>query len=245
VHAGGKRNLLYVIIAEATNMDLIEMAASAGVSYDVLAWTAEWYFRSETLEPANATMVNYHHRLPMAAAFGTGTLASSDGQRFPVKGKSITARHLSRYFARSAGISTHTAVSDQHATLDTKVIAANAPEGHITLDAILGNTDPPILEHATDTHGVVVTWTPCPSLRVRRGRPGRRVRRFRGCVCGYGSCAARMGFTGSICWMGVVSRSRSCRGSCGFWWLGTAHPTRSSLMPMISAICGGSSTVMV
>ena len=62
-----------MIIAEATNMDLVEMAASAGISYDVLAWTAEWYFRAESLEPANAAMVSYHHRLPLAAAFGTGT----------------------------------------------------------------------------------------------------------------------------------------------------------------------------
>jgi TnpA family transposase len=92
----------------------------------------------------------------MASAFGTGTLASSDGQRFPVKGKSITARHLSRYFARGQGISAYTAVSDQHATLDTKVIAADAPEGPIVLDGILGNTDPPILEHATDTHGATL-----------------------------------------------------------------------------------------
>jgi Tn3 transposase DDE domain-containing protein len=164
VHAGGKvsrspelkGNLIYAIIAEATNMDLAEMAASAGVSYDVLTWTAEWYFRPETLEPANSAMVGYHHRLPMASAFGTGTLASSDGQRFPVKGKSITARHLSRYFARGQGISAYTAVSDQHATLDTKVIAADAPEGPIVLDGILGNTDPPILEHATDTHGATL-----------------------------------------------------------------------------------------
>ncbi len=164
VHAGGKvnrpaevkRNLLYVIIAEATNMGLTEMAASAGVSYDALAWTAEWYFRPDTLEAANAAIVGYHHRLPLAAAFDTGTLASSDGQRFPVKGKSITARHLSRYFARGQGISAYTAVSDQHATLDTKVIAATAPEGHLVLDAILGNTDPPILEHATDTHGATL-----------------------------------------------------------------------------------------
>ena len=49
VHAGGKvarppelkRNLLYVIIAEATNMGLGAMAESCGVPYDVLAWTAE------------------------------------------------------------------------------------------------------------------------------------------------------------------------------------------------------------
>jgi hypothetical protein len=58
VHAGGKvarsaelkRNMLYVIIAEATNMGLSAMAESCGVPYDVLAWTAEWYFRPETLE---------------------------------------------------------------------------------------------------------------------------------------------------------------------------------------------------
>ena len=165
VHAGGKvtrppdlkRNLLYVIIAEATNMGLGAMAESCGVPYDVLAWTAEWYFRAETLEAANTAIVSYHHRLPMTQAFGTGTLSSSDGQRFPVKGKSLTARHLSRYFARGQGISTYTHVSDQHSTFDTKVIAATAPESPYVLDGILGNqTDLPVTEHATDTHGATL-----------------------------------------------------------------------------------------
>ena len=165
VHAGGKvsrqadlkRNLLCVIIAEATNMGLGAMAESCGVPYDVLAWTAEWYFRAETLEAASAAIVNYHHRLPMTQAFGTGTLSSSDGQRFPVKGKSLTARHLSRYFARGQGISTYTHASDQHSTFDTKVIVATAPESHYVLDGILGNqTDLPVTEHATDTHGATL-----------------------------------------------------------------------------------------
>ena len=70
IHAGGKvnrpaelkRNLIYVIVAEATNMGLAAMAESCGVPYDVLAWTAEWYFRPETLEAANTAIVNYHHR---------------------------------------------------------------------------------------------------------------------------------------------------------------------------------------
>jgi TnpA family transposase len=165
IHAGGKvarspelkRNLLYVLIAESTNMGLVAIAESAGVSYDVLAWTAEWYFRPETLAAANAAIVNYHHRLPHAQAFGAGTLSSSDGQRFPVKGKSITARHLSRYFARGQGISTYSHVSDQHSTFDTKVIVATAPESHYVLDGVLGNdTDLPIVEHATDTHGATL-----------------------------------------------------------------------------------------
>ena len=165
VHAGGKvtrppdlrRNLLYVIIAEATNMGLGAMAESCGVPYDVLAWTAEWYFRAETLEAANAAIVNYHHRLPMTRAFGTGTLSSSDGQRFPVKGKSLTAKHLSRYFARGQGVSAYTHVSDQHSTFGTKVIAATAPESPYALDGILGNqTDLPVTEHATDTAGATL-----------------------------------------------------------------------------------------
>jgi TnpA family transposase len=87
-----KRNLMYVIIAEATNTGLGAMAKSCGVPYDVLAWTAEWYLRPETLEAANAAMVNYHHRLPLTQAFGHGTLSSSDRQRFPV-----TSRHA-RWF---------------------------------------------------------------------------------------------------------------------------------------------------
>ncbi len=165
VHAGGKvtrppdlrRNLLYVIIAEATNMGLGAMAESCGVPYDVLAWTAEWYFRAETLEAANAAIINYHHRLPMTRAFGTGTLSSSDGQRFPVKGKSLTAKHLSRYFARGQGVSAYTHVSDQHSTFGTKVIAATDPESPYALDGILGNqTDLPVTEHATDTAGATL-----------------------------------------------------------------------------------------
>ena len=164
-HAGGKasrppdlrRNLLYVIIAEATNMGLSAMSESCGVSYDTLAWTAEWYFSAETLEAANAAIVNYHHRLPMTQAFGTGTLSSSDGQKFPVKGKSLTAAHLSRYFARGQGVSTYTHVSDQHSTFDTKVITSTSPENPYVLDGILGNqTDLLITEHATDTHGATL-----------------------------------------------------------------------------------------
>ena len=61
VHAGGqvtrsaepKRHLPYVIIADATSMGLGEMTASAEISDEALAWTAEWYFRPETLEAAS------------------------------------------------------------------------------------------------------------------------------------------------------------------------------------------------
>ncbi|MFD6986833.1 Tn3 family transposase, partial [Streptomyces sp. NPDC059956] len=107
-HAGGKqarspqlkRNLIACLIGLSTNLGLHGMAASCGIPYDVLAWIAEWYIREETLREANIVLVNYHHKLPMTSAFGSGTLSSSDGQRFPTRGKSITARDLNKYFVQ-------------------------------------------------------------------------------------------------------------------------------------------------
>ena len=160
-HAGGatprsrelKRNLLGVIISQATNLGLSRMADATGIGYDTLAWTAEWYVREDTLRAANLAIIGYHQQLPMTAVFGGGTLSSSDGQRFPTKGKSITARALSRYFAVE-GLSSYTHITDQHAVFGTKVIVATEREAPYVLDEILGNqTDVPITEHATDTHG--------------------------------------------------------------------------------------------
>ncbi|MBF6241470.1 Tn3 family transposase [Nocardia otitidiscaviarum] len=151
-----KRNLIAVLLAYSTNLGLTRMAEACGISYDILSWTAEWYVREETLRAANLTLIDYHQRLPLTAVFGAGTLSSSDGQRFPTRGKSTTARALSRYFA-GEGLSTYTHVTDQHATYGTKIIVATKREAHYVLDEILGNaTDLPITEHATDTHGVTL-----------------------------------------------------------------------------------------
>jgi len=151
-----RRNLLAVLIAAATNLGLVKMAQACGVAYDVLAWTQEWFVREETLRAANTVIVNHHHRLDLAAVFGGGTMSSSDGQRFPVRGKSITARAMNVHFA-DRGLSTYTHVSDQHSTYGTKVLVPTAREAHYVLDDLLGNTtDLPISQHATDTHGVTL-----------------------------------------------------------------------------------------
>ena len=77
----------------------------------------------ETRRAANLAIIDYHGTLPLTLIFGTGTLSSSDGQRFPTRGKSVTARALSRYFAHE-GLSTYTHVTDQHTTYGTKIIVA-------------------------------------------------------------------------------------------------------------------------
>ncbi|MFI6910051.1 Tn3 family transposase [Nonomuraea sp. NPDC050394] len=60
-----KRNILAVLIAMATNLGLARMSEACGVPYAVLAWTAEWYVREETLREANTVIVNHHHGLAM------------------------------------------------------------------------------------------------------------------------------------------------------------------------------------
>lgn len=158
-HAGGKQtrspNLIAVPLAFSTNLGLTRMADACGISYDILAWTAEWYVREETLRAANLALISYHQKLPLTQVFGSGTLSSSDGQRFPTRGKSITARALSKYFAHE-GLPTYTRVTDQHTTYGTKVIVATKSEAHDVLDEILGN--------ATDIRSA-------STRRIRTGSP--------------------------------------------------------------------------
>ncbi|MGI8695603.1 MAG: Tn3 family transposase [Mycobacteriales bacterium] len=105
------------------------------------------------MREANARLVNAHHQHPLARLWGGGTLSSSDGQRFPQRGRSLTARALSRYFL-DEGTTTYTHVSDQHSTYGTKVIPTTWREAVAVLDEIFGNpTDLPIAEHTTDTAG--------------------------------------------------------------------------------------------
>ncbi|MGW0486253.1 Tn3 family transposase [Nonomuraea sp. NPDC003214] len=136
-HAGGrkqarpadlKRNILSVLIANATNLGLSRMAEACGIPYDVLRWTQEWYVRAETLREANTCLVNHHHGLALAKVFGGGTMSSSDGQRFPVRSKSTTARDMTIHGGQV--LSSYTHVSDQHSTFGTKIIVPNAREGH-------------------------------------------------------------------------------------------------------------------
>jgi TnpA family transposase len=153
--AGLKSNILAVLIGLATNLGLTRMAEACGIPRDVLAWTQEWYVREETLREANTCIVNHHHALELAGVFGGGTMSSSDGQRFPVRGKSLAGRDMVIHGGQV--LSTYTHVSDQHSTFGTKVIVPTAREAHYALDDFLGNaTDLPVHEHATDTHGVTL-----------------------------------------------------------------------------------------
>lgn len=143
------------LLAAATNLGPTRMAASSDLSYRQLAWATEWYLGDEQLQAANAVLVDYLHRLELAAHWGNGTFSSSDGMRSPARARAATADPLAREFGwRRGGLTTLCWTSDQNSQYGTKVVSVAEREASHTLDGILHNqTTLQIGEHTTDTHG--------------------------------------------------------------------------------------------
>lgn len=82
------------LVAHACHFGLDHMAHLSDLAYDRLAWCTTWYLREDPLKAAFTALVNYHPTLPLSQAWGSGTLSSSDGQRFPISGKNRHARRM-------------------------------------------------------------------------------------------------------------------------------------------------------
>lgn len=150
------KSLMAAIISQATNLGVVSMSNSVnGVTVDTLRHILKYYLREETLINASAEIVNQHHELPLSAVYGSGTLSSSDAQRFLIRADSLLASYYPRYYGyyeKAIGIYTH--VSDQYSVFSTKIISCSPREALYVLDGLLeNNTILKIREHTTDTHG--------------------------------------------------------------------------------------------
>ena len=150
------RTLMATLISQATNLGVVSMSASMkGTTIDMLRHVLHYFIREETLTAANAEIVNRHHELPLSAVYGSGTLSSSDSQRFGIRASSLLASYYPRYYGyyeKAIGIYTH--LSDQSAVFSTKAISCSPREALYVLDGLLeNNTILKIRQHTTDTHG--------------------------------------------------------------------------------------------
>ena len=127
------------ILAQACNLGIAEVSQMSDLSYQQLLWCTNWYLREETLRPAMAEIVNYHHHLPLSWIWGDGTMSSSDGQRFPVAGKVRNAVALPRYFGYGRGLTFYSWTSNQQNQYGTKVIPSTSRDSTYVLDGILDN----------------------------------------------------------------------------------------------------------
>lgn len=150
------KTLMSALISQATNLGPVAMSASVqGISVDMLRHVLQYHIREETIKTASAEIVNEHHKLPLSALHGDGTVSSSDAQRFKVRASSLLASYYPRYYGyydKAIGIYTH--VSDQYSVFSTKIISCSPREALYVLDGLLeNNTLLNIRAHTTDTHG--------------------------------------------------------------------------------------------
>jgi TnpA family transposase len=142
------------VLAHACNFGVVQMAHLTDIGVDHLAWCTTWFLREETLKAACTDLVNYHHRLPLSQAWGSGVLSSSDGQRFPVSGKTRHARRMPPSLGYGMGITFYSWSSDQLSQYGTKFVPVTVRDSTYVLDEICNNeTELPIREHTTDTAG--------------------------------------------------------------------------------------------
>lgn len=103
--------LFAALLAHGLNLPLSIMAEATDIPYHELTHVSDWYVREETLRRAIVALVDYHHSLPLSAAFGPGTAAMSDGIRFEVGARSLHAQYHARYFGPRRGVALHDMIS--------------------------------------------------------------------------------------------------------------------------------------
>jgi Tn3 transposase DDE domain len=228
-------------------MGIRQMAVTGehGVGEAELRHVRATFVTRENLRAAITTVVNATLEARDPAWWGEATSTASDSKRFASWDSNLMTEFDARY---GRGVLIYWHVERKSMVIHSQVINCTASEVAAMIEGAMHHgTSMDVEANYTDTHGVVVTWTPLvPLASLAPGcnqSSGDRAGRIRRCLCGYGSSAVKTAPTGSTCSMRTVSRSRSCRGSCGSWRPGTARPTRWSPTPTTFVTCGGSSTV--
>jgi TnpA family transposase len=131
-------SLCAVLLAEACNIPLEPLVHPEvpALTRDRLAWVQQNYLRAETLSRANARLVDYQARLPLAQRWGGGEVASADGIRFVVPVRTLNAGPNPKYFI-GRGITYYNFTSDQFSGFHGIVIPGTLRDSLFILDGLL------------------------------------------------------------------------------------------------------------
>ncbi|MEQ6375951.1 Tn3 family transposase [Bacillaceae bacterium S4-13-56] len=146
--------LMAALMAMGTNIGLTKMAdATPGVTYHQMANAAQWRLYDDAINRAQATLVNFQHKLALASYWGDGTTSSSDGMRVQVGVSSLHAE-ANPHYGTGKGATIYRFTSDKFSSFYTKVISTNARDAVHVIDGLLHHeTELNIEEHYTDTAG--------------------------------------------------------------------------------------------
>lgn len=147
--------LLNVLLAEGLNLGLSKMAeATSSHDYFQLSRLSRWHIESDAINRALAMVIAAQSELPMAANWGSGITASSDGQFFSAARQGEAMNLINAKYGSEPGLKAYTHVSDQFGPFATQNIPATVNEAPYILDGLLMNeTGRKIKEQYADTGG--------------------------------------------------------------------------------------------
>lgn len=160
IHTGStctdKLGLLNVLLAGGINMGLKKMAlcSSSHTSFWSLMRISSWHVTSGSMTDALAIIIDKHRALPLSAALGDGSTATSDGQFYPSGGSGEAMNLINAKYGNTPGLKAYTHISDQYGPFAVKTIPATAHEAPYILDGLtMNDTGKRIKEHYADTGG--------------------------------------------------------------------------------------------
>jgi len=125
-----------------------------GVNPRLLRRIREHYLHRDTLQALIDELVKAQHQLPIASWLGDGTVSMSHGMRVASRVQTMRAAYMPSHFApgeRALFFYTH--VAHQGPAFGSQVIG-NERDATSVIDSILHvQSELPIREHYTDTHG--------------------------------------------------------------------------------------------
>ena len=147
--------LLNVLLAEGINLGLRKMAEATNThGFWELMRIARWHVEGDAFDRALAVVVEAQAALPMAAFWGSGRTASSDGQFFPAAGRGEALNLVNARYGAEPGVKAYSHVSDRFSPFATQTIPATVHEAPYILDGLLMNeTGRRIREQYADTGG--------------------------------------------------------------------------------------------
>ena len=150
-----KIGLLNVLLAEGVNLSIGKMAESTNThDYWELMRRSRWQVDGEAIDRALAMVIEAQAKLPLAAFWGLGTTASSDGQFFPTTRQGEAMNLVNAKYGSEPGLKAYTHVSDRFGPFATQIIPATVNEAPYILDGLLMNeTGRHIREQYADTGG--------------------------------------------------------------------------------------------
>jgi len=136
---GIETSLCAVLMTEACNIGLepVIKNGTPQLTRNRLSWVQQNCIRAETLAKANARIVDYHSKLPLAKKFGSGDVATADGLRFACAIRTSHSGPNRKYYGSKRGVTYYNFTSDQNTGFYGIVIPGTLRDSLYLLDGIL------------------------------------------------------------------------------------------------------------